>query len=90
MDVLAFDLLRMGFANRVLLRSQMALVGSPPIRVKPRAAEWRSQFFEIQKHLILASPKDKRENGPTMVIDRMLSPSRLRFLADIAPPLIVG
>jgi len=33
-DVLAFDLLRMGFANRVLLGIEMALVGTPPIRVK--------------------------------------------------------
>jgi len=40
-DVLTFDLLRMGFANRVLLRIEMALVGAPSIRVKSCDAEWR-------------------------------------------------
>ena len=42
-DVLAFDLLRLGFANRVLLRSAVVLVGPPPIRVKLRDAKWRQQ-----------------------------------------------
>jgi hypothetical protein len=42
MDVLAFDLLRLGFANRVLLGSKMALVGAPPIGVKARDAKWFS------------------------------------------------
>ena len=32
-DVLAFDLLRMGFANRVLRGIDMALVGAPAIRI---------------------------------------------------------
>jgi hypothetical protein len=32
-DVLAFDLLRMGFANRVLRGIDMALVGSPSMLV---------------------------------------------------------
>jgi hypothetical protein len=33
-DVLAFDLLRMRFANRVLRGINMALVGSPPIGIE--------------------------------------------------------
>jgi hypothetical protein len=84
-DVLAFALLRLDFANRVLLRIEMALVGSPPIRVKPCDAAWRSQCFQLEPYRILVSPKDIREHGPTMVIDRVPSPARLRFLADIAP-----
>ena len=83
-DVLAFALLRLGFANRVLLRIEMAPVGSPPIRVTPCDAAWRSQCLQLEPSRILVSPKDIREHGPTMVIDRVPSPARIRFLADIA------
>jgi hypothetical protein len=34
-DVLAFDFLRVLFANYVPLRGEMPLVGTSPIRVKP-------------------------------------------------------
>jgi hypothetical protein len=85
MDGLAFALLRLDFANRVLLRIEMALVDSPPIRVKPCDAAWRSQCFQLELYRILVSPKDIREHGPTMVIDRVPSPAQLRFRAAIAP-----
>src|SRR2546425_6229964 len=39
-DVLAFDFLRIFFANRVLLGIDMALVGPPPVGVKSRDTEW--------------------------------------------------
>jgi hypothetical protein len=39
-DVLAFDLLRVCFANRVLLGIDMALVSAPPIGVKSCDAKW--------------------------------------------------
>ena len=35
-DVLAFDLLRLGFANRVLLGIDVSLVGPPPIPLRGR------------------------------------------------------
>ena len=60
LDVFAFDLLRLGFANRVLLGIAMALVGPPPVSVKPCDAKGRSQFFTLEKHRIFASPKDIR------------------------------
>jgi hypothetical protein len=81
-DVLAFDLLCMGFANRVLLRSDVSLVGPPPIRVKPCDPKRLEQRFELQKDGILPPPKDIRQHRPTGVIDGMPQPPRLRFLPD--------
>jgi hypothetical protein len=40
-DVLACDFLRVLFANYVLLRGEMPLVGTPPIRVKPANTKGR-------------------------------------------------
>ena len=39
-DMLAFDLLRLRFANRVLRGIKMTLIGAPPIGVKTRDAKW--------------------------------------------------
>jgi pyruvate/2-oxoglutarate dehydrogenase complex dihydrolipoamide dehydrogenase (E3) component len=87
-DVLAFDLLCMGFANRVLLRIKVSLIGPPPIRVKPRDPKRLEQRFELQKDGILPPPKDIRQHSPTGVIDGMPQPPRLRFLPDITPHFI--
>ena len=57
-DMLAFDLLRMSFATRVLLGIEMALVGSPSIGVKACDAKGRSQVLECEKDGILSASKD--------------------------------
>ena len=56
-DMLAFDLLRMSFATRVLLGIEMALVGSPSIGVKACDAKGRSQVLECEKDGILSASK---------------------------------
>jgi len=56
----AFDLLRMGFANRVLRGIDIALLGTSAIGVKAGDAKRFEQCFELEKHLIFASSKDIR------------------------------
>jgi hypothetical protein len=70
-DVFAFDLLRMCFANRVLLGIDMALVGSPSVGIEAGDVKRRQELFQLEQHLILPSPKDIRQHGPTVVIDGM-------------------
>jgi hypothetical protein len=50
--MLAFDLLRMGFAHRVLCGIAIALVGTPAIGVKAGDAKRFEQSFALEKHLI--------------------------------------
>ena len=59
-DVLTFDLLGLGFANCVLLWSDMALVGAPPIGVKACDAKRFEQFLQLKQHLVFAPSKDIR------------------------------
>ena len=53
-DMLAFDLLRMGFAHRVLRGIAIALVGTPAIGVKAGDAKRFEQGFALEKHLIFS------------------------------------
>ena len=69
--VLAFDLLRMLLAHVMLFRVDMALVGPPPIGGKARDAKRLSQCLQLEKPLILPSPKNGGSHGPTGVIDGM-------------------
>jgi hypothetical protein len=87
-DVLACDLLCVLFADHVLLRGDMSLIGTPPIRVKTRDATGRQQALEFEQDGILPPSKDRRSHGATVVIDRMPQPPRLRFLPHITPHLI--
>jgi len=87
-DGLAFDLLRLCFANCVLLGIDMALVGTPPIGIKSRDAKGFSKFFQLEKHCIFSPPKDIRSHLPALMIHRMPYPPRLRLLAHITPQLI--
>jgi hypothetical protein len=87
-DGLACDLLRLGFANRVLLRIAVSLVGPPPIRVKPCDPTRLEHRFALQKDGILPLPKAIRQHRPTGVIDGRPPPPWLRFLPDIAPHCI--
>jgi hypothetical protein len=87
-DVLAFDLLRMGFANRVLRGIEMTLVGAPAIGIEAGDVKGCQELLQLERHLILPSPKDIRQHGPTVMINGMPEPPRLGFLADITPHLI--
>ena len=69
--MLAFDLLRVLFTDHMLLGGDMPLVGAPPIRVKPCDTKGLQQALEFEKDGILASPKDIRQHGATVMIDGM-------------------
>src|SRR5262249_10458250 len=87
-DVLACDLLRVRFADHVLLRGEMPLVGAPSISVKAGDTKRFEQCFQLEKYLVLAPSKDIRYHGPTGVINRMPEPPWLRFRAHATPHLI--
>ena len=87
-DVLAFDLLRVLFANRMLFGGEMPLVGAPSIRVKSCDTKGGQQALAFEKDRSLASSKDVGSHGPTVGIDGVPEPSRLRLLAHITPHLI--
>jgi hypothetical protein len=59
-DVFALDFLRLLFAHLVLLGVDMSLVGAPPIGVETAAPKRLQQRFQLQKDVILPSPKDIR------------------------------
>jgi hypothetical protein len=87
-DVLAFDLLRVLFADHVLCRVEMSLVRPPPIRIKPCDPKRLQEGLQLEKHLILPSSKDIRQYAPTVMIDRVPQPPRRRFLPHETPHLI--
>ena len=66
----------------------MSLVGAPPIGVETAAPKRLQQRFQLQKDVILPSPKDRRSHGPTVVIDGMPQPPLGFLLAHITPHLI--
>ena len=78
----------MGFANRVLRGIKMTLIGSPSIGIEARDTKRLQQGLQLQKDRILALSKDISQHLPTVMINRMLEPPRLCFLADITPHLI--
>jgi hypothetical protein len=49
-----------GFANRVLLWSDMALVRTPSIGVKAGDAKRFEQFLQWEQYLVFSPPKDIR------------------------------
>ena len=70
-DVFALDGLHVLFANGVLHRSKMALVGPPSIRVKPRDAKRLQETLEFEQNRILAPSKDLGQHGAAVVITGM-------------------
>jgi hypothetical protein len=82
-DVFALDFLRIGLPHFVLCSVEMALIGTPPIRIKPRDAKRRQEGFELHKDRIVPSPKDVREHCTAAMIDRMPEPPRVRFAAHV-------
>jgi hypothetical protein len=67
--VFALDFLRLGLPHFVLLGVEMALIGTPHIRLKPRDAKRLQEGFELQKDRILLSPKDVREHRAAAMVD---------------------
>jgi hypothetical protein len=86
--MLALDLLRLAFAQLVLCGFQMTRVSPPIIREESHDPKGLQQGFQLQKHLVLASAKDIRQDNPGAMIDRMPEPSRLLLLAHKAPHFV--
>ena len=86
--MLAFDLLRLRFAHRVLFRIDMTLISPPAIRVKLRDAKGLQQFLQPQEDVVLAPSKHIRQHLPGVVINGVSQPPRIRFLRHIRPHLI--
>jgi hypothetical protein len=76
-DVRAFDLLRLGFANRVLRGIEMTLVGAPAIDREADDLKRGQELLQLEKHVILPAPKDIRQHGPTVMLNCMPEPPRL-------------
>ena len=58
------------------------------IGIKTGEPEGLQQRFELQKDLIFAAPKDIRQDGARVMIDRMPQPAWVAFVADKRPHLI--
>src|SRR4029434_7953609 len=87
-DLLALHFLCLLRDYDVLLRGDMPLVSTPPIRVKPCDPKRRQQALEFKKNSILPPSKDIGQYLPTVMIYRMPEPSRMRFLGHIRPHFI--
>src|SRR6266571_2326121 len=84
----ALDLLGVPFARTVHVSVQMPGVRPPMIGVKAGEPEGLQQRFELQKDLILATPKDIGQDRTRVVIDRMPQPPLVFLLTDKTPHLI--
>ena len=87
-DGFALDFLRIGLSHFVLLGVEMSLIGTPPIRLKPRDAKRLQEGFKLQKNRILPSPKDVCEHRTTVMIDRVPEPPWVRFAAHVPPHFV--
>jgi len=87
-QMFALDLLRVLLAHVVLGLVKVTRVGAPIIGVIARDAKGREQHLQLQKHRVLAPPKDIRQHLSRMVIDRMPQPALRVLLPHVGPHLI--
>ena len=66
----------------------MTRVCTPVVGVISRDPKGLQQRFQLQKDLILTTPKDVGQHLTTTVIDRMPQPSRLFLALDERPHFI--
>ena len=86
--MLSFYLLGVLLSNHLLTRWQIASIGPPIIRVKPRYPKWLQQFSHLQKHGILSVTEHISEDFSRVVVNRMPKPAWVFLAADITPHLI--
>ena len=86
--MLPLDLLGVPFARSVDVRGQMPGVGPPIISVVASEPEGLQQRFELQKDLVFAATKDVGQDLAGVMIDGMLEPAWVAFVADKRPHLI--
>jgi len=58
------------------------------VGIKARETKGLQQRFQLQKDLILATPKDIGQDGTRVVIDGVPQPAWVAFLADKTPHFI--
>jgi hypothetical protein len=83
--VFVFYSLSMLLANDMLVRRNISGVTRPIIRVKGSNIESLKLGDQLSANVILASPKDKRQNTPRRRVDGIPQPPLILFAADIAP-----
>ena len=86
--MLTLDLLGILFARARHISVQMPGIRPPMIGIKAREPQGLQQRFELQKDLILATPKDLRQDRSRVVIDGMPQPPLVFLLTDKTPHLI--
>ena len=87
-DVFALDFLRIGLANPMLFGVDVPLVGPPPIRVIARDAKRLQQGLQLEKHGILAAPKDVGSHLAAVMINGVPQPPRVRFATHVTPRFV--
>jgi hypothetical protein len=87
-DVFALDFLRIVLAHPMLFGVEVPLVGTPPIRVIAHNAKRLQQRVQLEKNGILAAPEDVGSHVPTVMINRVPQPPRVRFAAHITPHFV--
>jgi hypothetical protein len=87
-QMLTFQLLRIAFAHFMASRSKVALVRSPPIRVKAPDPKRHEPRFQLQQCEIFPPPKHISQDFPGTMIQRMPQPPRRLFLTYEGPHFI--
>ena len=84
----ALDFLGVPFSRTMHVGVEMAFVRPPMIRIKTGKPAGLQQRFELQEDGVFAAPKDIRQDGPRLMIDRMPQPVWIAFVADKRPHLV--
>src|SRR5215468_2521108 len=88
--MIALDFLGVAFAWAVLVGVEVTRVGTPIIGIIPGQPEGLQQRFEPQKDLVFAAAKDVGQDLAGVVIDGMPEPTRVAFVPDKRPHLIIS
>ena len=86
--MLALDLLRVLFADGVLLGGDMPLIGSPSIGGETGDANGFQESLLAEQDVVLPPSEHLRQDLPGVVVDSMPERALLRFLTDIGPHFV--
>ena len=87
-DVFTLDFLRIVLANPMLFGVDLPLVGTPPIREISRYAKWLQQRLQLEKNGVLSAPEGIGSHVPTVMINGVPQPPRVRFAAHVTPHFV--
>src|SRR5215211_488221 len=86
--MLSFYFLGVLFADVVVCRIQMSLIGTPLISIKTGNTKRYKQSFEFQKNFIFMRSQNIGEYLSTSMVDRVPQPALIFFLTHEAPHFI--